>query len=121
MVWREQRTTGLLKFSLPSLNFFNASFSLLAPWMTELILLVPTYSRIDRSWSVVGAASVMSKSNSGRLGSVWWEWSLAWSSVADSEALAETCLRRLTTLVEAGELALWKTVIMSFGLCCSMC
>lgn len=69
--WRA-RTTGRLKLSGLSLNFFSASFSVWAPEITELILLVPMYCRMDWSCSGVGAASVMSRSNSSRFGSVWW-------------------------------------------------
>ena len=89
--------------------------------MTELILFFPTYSRMVWSWSVVGGSSVMFRSNSSRwrLGCVCGVWSLAWSSVADSVALALTCLRRVAALTEPGELALWKRVTMSFVLCCS--
>lgn len=80
-------------------------------------LLGPTYSRMVLTWSVVGGSSVMLSSNSARFGEVWWLWSLAWSCVAGFDALAETCLRRVAILCEAGELALWKTVMMSRGLC----
>lgn len=58
----------------------------------------------------------MSSSNSARAAEVCAEWSLAWSSVAASDALAEACFRRVATRVEAGELALWKRVTMSLVL-----
>lgn len=60
----------------------------------------------------------MFSSNSARSGAVCAEWSLAWSSVACSVAFADTCLRRVATRTEAGELALWKRVTMSLVLCC---
>lgn len=40
--------------------------------------------------------------------------------LAPAVALAEASLRRVATLSEAGELALWKTVIMSRVLCCEL-
>jgi hypothetical protein len=60
---------------------------------------------------------VTSRSNSCLLGLVCGVWSLAWSSVAGSLALAEICLRRVCTLREAGDLALWKSEMTSFVLC----
>lgn len=59
----------------------------------------------------------MLSSNWSRIGAVWAEWSLAWSRVAPEVALAETCFKRLATLTDAGELALWKTVTISSVLC----
>lgn len=110
-------TTGLWKLLLLSLNFFRASFSVCAPLTTVGMAAFPTYSRIVLSWSAVGCSSVTLSSNSCRSMLLWEEWSLAWSSVAVSLALAETCFRRVATLVDAGELALWNKVTMSRGLC----
>ena len=59
-------TTGRWKFSALSLNFFRASFSVVAPFTIDEILGLPTYSRIVWSWSAVGGSSVMFRSNSAR-------------------------------------------------------
>lgn len=112
----ETRTTGRWKFSALCLNSFRASSWDDAPLTMEEIPVLPTYSRMVCTWSVVGGSSVMFSSNSGRWGGVWDEWSLAWSSVACSAAFAEACFKRVATRVEAGELALWKRVMMSLVL-----
>ena len=101
-----------------SLNFFIASSSVCAPFTTEGMPAFPTYSRMVVSWPVVGGSSVMLSSNSCcRVFFVWVVWSLAWSSVAVSVAVADNCFRSVATLVDAGELALWNKVTMSRGLC----
>lgn len=110
-------TTGLWKFSELSFSLFIASASSLAPLIMVPAFWAPRYSRMLLSWSSVGGASVTSSSNSARCGFVWCEWSLTWSSVACSEALADVCFRRVLTRREAGELALWKRVITSRVLC----
>jgi len=61
---------------------------------------------------------VILSSNSGLLALVWAEWSLAWSSVAVSAALADACFNAAATRTEAGELALWKRVMVSSVLGC---
>ena len=43
----------------------------------------------------------------------------AWSSVAVAVALADACFNKVATRTEAGLLALWKSVTMSFVLCCA--
>lgn len=60
----------------------------------------------------------MFSSNCSRGGLVEAGLSLAWSIVASDAALAEACLRRLATLVDAGEPALWKRVTISRDLGC---
>lgn len=65
----------------------------------------------------MGGSSVMFSSNSAREESDCAVWSLAWSSVACSVALADACFRSEATRTEAGELALWKRVTMSLVLC----
>ncbi|KAJ0166375.1 hypothetical protein CTA2_7525 [Colletotrichum tanaceti] len=118
---REIRTTGLWKDSEFCWNFLRASCSVDAPLTIDEILFFPTYSRMVLTWSAVGGSSVMLSSNSARdfWGFVWTLWSLAWSSVAPAAALADTCLRMLAALTEAGEPALWKRVTMSRVLCWS--
>ncbi len=101
-------TTGLWKLSRFSLNFLRASFWVLAPLTTEGMPELPTYSRMVLSWSGVGGFSVMSSSNGCRRALVCAEWSLAWSSVAVSEALADACFSRLATRKEAGGAGLVK-------------
>lgn len=98
------------------LKSFIASVSEDAPLIMDEMPGLPTYSKMVCSWSVVGGFSVISSSNSAREGGVWEEWSLAWSSVAVADALAEACFRRVATRVEAGELALWKRVTISLVL-----
>jgi len=80
--------------------------------MTEGMALLPTYSRMVASWSDVGGSSVTSSWNSER----WMGPRPAWSAVEFSAAAAETCFRRVATRAEAGELALWKRVMMSSDL-----
>lgn len=63
----------------------------------------------------------MLSSNSSRGGAVWALWSLAWSAVAVSVALAEICLSRVAARVEAGLPALWKRVMISRVLCWRDC
>lgn len=111
-------TIGLWKASALFLNNRKASLSDEAPLTTEETLLLPTYSRMVWSWSAVGGSSVTLSSNSARWGVVWAEWSLAWSSVACSVALALACFSTVATRTEAGELALWKRVMMSLDLRC---
>lgn len=60
---------------------------------------------------------MLSSNSSCRVFFVWAVWSLAWSSVAVSVAVAEICFSSVATLVDAGELALWNKVTMSLVLC----
>lgn len=104
-------TSGRSRFSLFSLNFFSASLSSLAPLTTWEAPFSPTYCKIVCTWSRVGASSVMFSSNGSRraLASLT---ALVW-------ALVDACFSRLETRTEAGELALWKSVIMSRVLRCT--
>lgn len=61
---------------------------------------------------------VTSSSNSPRCCFEWVEWSLAWSSVAVSLAVAEACFRMLRVLVDAWMEGEWKRVIGSRVLLC---
>lgn len=89
-----------------------------APLIMDPMPGLPTYSRMVWTWSGVGGSSVMFSSNSARAGCVWAEWSLAWSSVAVSVALADACFRREAIRTDSGALALWKRVTMSLVLLC---
>lgn len=100
-------TTGRKKLSLFFLNLSRASLLSRAPLMMRETPLVPTYSSIVWTWSVVGGSSVMLSSNGSRVALAWLlSLSLAWSVVGPACAFADSCLSRLATRVEAGELAL---------------
>lgn len=110
-------TTGRWKLSAFSFNFLIASASSFAPFTIVPALCAPTYSRMLLSWSEVGGSSVMSSSNVWRFAFDWAVWSLAWSSVACSVAVADACFRRLWTRTEAARLGLWNRVTTSRDLC----
>jgi len=113
-----QHTTGRWKLSWFCLNSLKASVGLVAPLTMDEMLELPAYSRIVWSWLGVGASSVMFNSNSSLEGLLCAEWSLAWSSVALSDALADNCFRRVATRTEDVEPALWKRVTVSLALFC---
>lgn len=107
-------TMGLWKLPASLWKFLIASVTVPAPFTTCPMSAVGTYSSIVSTWSAVGGSSVTLRSKGSRV-TVGPE---AGASLAAWVALVEACLRRLTMRVEAGELALWKRVMMSRVLRC---
>ncbi len=113
-------TTGALNRLISWDILFIASDISLAPSMIWPASPSPVYSIIVLNWSPVGGSSVIFNWNSVRCSLFWWVWSVAWSSVAVSDAWADTCLRSVRTRREAGTEGLWKRVMTSRDLCCML-
>lgn len=111
---RNKLTMGLWKLPASLWKFLIASVTVPAPLTTCPMSAAGTYSSIVSTWSAVGGSSVTLRSKGSRV-TVGPE---EGASLAAWLALADACLRRLTMRVEAGELALWKRVMMSRVLRC---
>lgn len=118
-------TMGLWKLPASCWNFLIASTTVSAPLITFPMSDLGTYSSIVSTWSAVGGSSVTLRSKGSRVTGAAEEVGAESGAPTEGDSLAawlalvEACLRRLTMRVEAGEFALWKSVMMSRVLRCS--